>query len=211
MADIQLKILSNVADVVSRFQGIAKDQVPFATALALTRTAQDCRLRGIEEMKARFHVRRPFDLTVFRVNAATKDNFVASLGLTARGTAIFGKFLKDGDKTPTKGAAIAVPTPNVPEGGDRRVAKELWPETGTQKSASSKLARYRSLGLFRIGNVIFQRAGTGSHDLTPVFALTPAARIKERFGVKQWGPDTVNKNWSKNFQDAFIKAVKTAK
>lgn len=49
--------------------------------------------------------------------------------------------------------------------------------------------------------------------LAPVamYALVPKARMKPRYGFEVAVADVVNKNFEKNFEVAFAKAVRTAK
>lgn len=63
---------------------IEKRQVPFATALALTRTAQQAKLSIEQQMRTAFDRPTPFVLKSFRLIPATKSRLVAEVSLKDR-------------------------------------------------------------------------------------------------------------------------------
>ena len=72
-------IESNVADAARFLDNIGKSQLPFATAVALTRTAQDVRRAEQDEMRAMFDRPTPFSLNAFEVAPATKESQAAEV------------------------------------------------------------------------------------------------------------------------------------
>lgn len=69
----------NIREVIGRLNDMQRRQVPFATALALTRTAQEVRKAEIEEMKQVFDRPTPFTLNSLYLKAATKANLTARM------------------------------------------------------------------------------------------------------------------------------------
>ncbi len=72
-------VRSNVLDVAKAFDNIGKAQLPFATAVALTKTALDVRAAERDEMRAVFDRPTPFSLNAFEVTPATKESQVAEV------------------------------------------------------------------------------------------------------------------------------------
>jgi hypothetical protein len=56
----QMGLESNFLSVVRQVQDVGKTQLPFATAMALTRTARDVQNRATTEVSKRFKIRRKF-------------------------------------------------------------------------------------------------------------------------------------------------------
>jgi hypothetical protein len=71
--DVRAEIASTIRDLNS----FRSDQLPFATALALTRTAQDARDEVRRSMPSRFTVRRDWIAKGVVVDQATKTNLTA--------------------------------------------------------------------------------------------------------------------------------------
>lgn len=68
------------ADALGRkLSNAVANQIPFATALALTKTAQDIRAAERTEMQRVFDRPTPFTLNAFEVIAARKDSLVAEV------------------------------------------------------------------------------------------------------------------------------------
>jgi hypothetical protein len=105
LARIQIR---GVKEVQDEFRSINADQIPFATALALTRTAQDGQ-KDIQDvvLPTRFTLRRgPFMRAGIRIRAATKANLVAIV----QDIHSFMELQETtGLKTPTYGRALAIP------------------------------------------------------------------------------------------------------
>lgn len=70
---------TNAADLERRLNNAFARQVPFATALALTRTAQKIREAEKAEMQSVFDRPTPFTLNAFQVVPANKDTLAAEV------------------------------------------------------------------------------------------------------------------------------------
>lgn len=71
---------SNTIAVANALDNIAKSQLPYATAVALTRTAVDVRRAEQTEMRQVFDRPTPFSINAFEVTPATKSHLVAEVG-----------------------------------------------------------------------------------------------------------------------------------
>ena len=76
---MRIDVRHNIADVVKHLTEIERRHVPFATALALTRTAQEVRKAEVEEMKKVFDRPTPFTLRSLYLKPATKADLTAKV------------------------------------------------------------------------------------------------------------------------------------
>ncbi len=89
MAAFKINVRSNVILVASNFRDLGQRQMPFATALALTRTAQAVKRAEIAEMDRVFDSPTPYTRNALYLKSATKANLSAHVWLkddTSKGT-----------------------------------------------------------------------------------------------------------------------------
>jgi len=82
---ITIDVRSNIADVARNLELYQKEQLPFATALALTETAKDIRVAQRKEMRDVFDRPTPFTLNSLFLQAATKRKMTAVVWLKDSG------------------------------------------------------------------------------------------------------------------------------
>jgi len=76
---MELKVTGDIRAIEASLSGLAKRQVPFATALSLTRTAQFVQRKMIEEIKRSFDRPKPYTLGSTYVKPATRTNLQAEV------------------------------------------------------------------------------------------------------------------------------------
>lgn len=76
---IRLDVRHNIADVIAKLKTNRRDQLPYATALTLTRTAQRTKAFLIALMPRVFDRPTPYTLKSLFVRSATNTNLVASV------------------------------------------------------------------------------------------------------------------------------------
>lgn len=109
---MQIDVRVDLKNAERYLQGLRKDQVPFATAYALTQTAKDAQSNIIKEMQRAFDRPKPYTLNGTYVKPATKRNLVALVKLKDGYLGDAGEQSKKG--TPDKYLAAQV------KGGARR-------------------------------------------------------------------------------------------
>lgn len=111
MAAIEISVGTNAAQIAAALGDFVGKQLPFATATALTRVAQDSREEVVRAMPQHFKIRSKRVLKTVRIQPADKRDWPhpqAKVGILDQFMAIH---VLGGQKTPQKGAAhIAVPT-----------------------------------------------------------------------------------------------------
>jgi hypothetical protein len=214
MPIVQLRI-ENLKQVQEEMRAIASDQLPYATALALTKTAQAGQ-RNIRDtvLPSRFVLRRASWMKAnIKIDPATKANLVAAVRDTFGAMALQET---GGAKIPY-GSAIAVPL----RGARPSPASLISP----QNMPSAIMAR----GGFINGNIMYdvtvkagrRRAVKGafgvsssaswSRQIIPMYALVPRANVPARYGFEAAVEEIVRTTFGDNFREAFKRAVRTAR
>jgi hypothetical protein len=104
-------VQTNAAEVGRAIRNLAKDQIPFATAVALTRVAQDAREEVVSKMPEHFTVRSKRVLAGVKIDPARKADWPRCFSRVGTLDQFMALQVTGGVKRPQKGAAhIAVPT-----------------------------------------------------------------------------------------------------
>jgi hypothetical protein len=208
--------IQNMDQVQAELRDINANQVPFATALALTKTAQGGQLKVRNDILPRqFTLRRvSWAKQGIRIQAATKQKLEATvqdinpyMDLQETG----------GDKLPY-GSAIAVPLSGArPTLGaliadsDRPhavMARGGFIRNGIMYAVALKAGRRGSIGKGIKG---ISKAASWDKQIVPMYALVPRASIKPRYGFADAMKQVVEETFAQNFSTAFAQAVRTAK
>lgn len=189
---------------------IVEKQVPFALALALTRTAKDAQKEVHQAMPKVFDQPNPFTRRSVAIIPAKKQRPVAWVlvkDLQARYLAIQEV---GGQRRPMPGAPITIPVNirrnrygNIPRGAiGREVAKPNVFTVGPRDRRARKLPP----GIYRR-----QRGRNRSKPPKMLVALQKRARYRPRFGFKRRVIKIVLDRFPDNFNSALRKALKTAR
>lgn len=179
-------------------------QMTFAAASALTKTAKEGQAAVIENLPKEFTLRtnwfEPKMRFGIRIKPAKKNSLRAEVGTDAEW---LDKFETGKDKTP-KNRFLAIPMDNV-----RRNKKQL-----IQKSQRPAGLRGRGDVVLQTksGPVLFQRQGRGKKKrLVALYNLETKAKIRKVSPVLTPVVKIVKGRLMRNFNEEFIKALKTAK
>ena len=207
--------LRGVKEVQAEFRSMGADQIPFATALALTKTVQS--LQKFDQntiLPSRFTLRRaPWIKQGVRIKAATKANLEASvedihgfMGLQETG----------GEKIPF-GNAIAVPLPGArPNVGsiipDNKRPKAVMANGGFIRNGIMYAVQARYKKQRRRGGIVGPMNATQQRNkIVPMYVLVSQANIKPRYEFEKTLAPMVGETFKQQFPIAFAQAVRTAK
>ncbi len=238
---MQFDIRSNVRDVSRYFDEVQKKQLPYATVLAMTKTAQDVKEEEITVMKRVFNNPTPYALNALRVVPAKKKTMIASVefkDFAGKGTPakrflnpeVHGgaRSLKSHERQLApymRGYVAAVPAKglslnkygNVPGPTIKRILSHLKVSTDpTQNITNSK----RSKGKRKASQYFAAKNGSGlragvyerkGKKIKPVLIFTRAPRYAKRFPFYETGERVVAARFGINFEIAFQKAMATAR
>lgn len=195
---------TNISTMAKALDAFGKDQIPFATANALTSTAFVIREHIVERTYPEAFTERNkrFAGTAFRVDKANKRN------LEAR---VFDRLGKDflalqamgGIKRP-RGSTISIPTDEINRTG-RGVAKARRPRAllaGGKRAFRQKAKSGQ--------DAIMQRRGKARYPLKVLYIQEPSAKIDKRFNFYEDAKRTAQKVFDDKFKISFARAKKTA-
>jgi len=204
VSGLDIKVESNLSAFTKALDVFGKDQLPFATAGALTSTAFVVRETIVEDTFPRsFNVKnKRFAGATFRVDKANKRK------LEAR---VFDRLGKDflamqesgGTKRP-RGNNVAIPTDEIRVTG-RGVAKARRPRQILQSGKRAFKTRSKTGQ-----EIIAQRRGKKRYPLKVLYVLEPQAQIKPRFPFYTVAQMSAQKTFEKKLPEFLKRARKNA-
>lgn len=187
---------------------LSRKQLPFAQALALTRTAQAAQRKIKGGLPGRFNIRNNFVERGVRIKAATKRKTEAVVFWRAPGGASRRGFAEalarqetGGIKRPAK-RTIALPR-GVKRGAGGRITKSNQP---------GRLLERKNVYIadVRGGAAIFRRVGRGRPKLLYFLTRRPA-KVEARFEFRETATSVARRVYPKEFGKAFARALATRK
>ena len=179
-----------------------RNQIPFATALALTKTAQSAQKRIRRELPERFTIRNRFLERNVRIQAATKRRPEAAiLWKPPASRSSFSKALalqETGGTRKPKGRTIALPR-GVKRGKGGTIGKAQRPARVLQRK---NVFIQDAKG----GAAIFRRVGRGRPRLLYYLTRRPA-RIDARWEFRETARDEARRVFKREFGRAFARAL----
>jgi len=195
---------ANIPDVVRSFDRLRREQVPFATALALTRTAQDAQAQVRDEMPRRFTLRRRWLQSGIRIERATKRDLRAAVKSRDK---MLTKHEFGGTKRPFRGH-LAVPSRDL--GGSQR--KRPIPKRQRPSAILNRPRAFIGSGLGPSNlDFIGQRQRKARRPIHVWYILIERGRIDPRFGFEGTVRLEVEQQFDKRFGEALGKALRTAR
>ena len=194
---MQINVKSNISTFAKAMDAFGRNQIPFATANALTSTAFDVRKQIVDDTyPSSFTVRnKRFASAMFRVEKATRRN------LTAR---VYDRLGRDymtiqaegGLKRP-RGSNIAIPSRQIKRTKTGRVPKNRHPRNVLGgKAYKTKLDSGQE--------VIAEQTGRGAARKQRVlYLLEKIARIPKRFAFYEDANKKAGRVFDRNFRKSF--------
>ena len=195
---LSLNVKSNVKSWTRDLDKIQKRQVPFATARALTWTAQAVQKAIQDRIQRVFENRKKWWLkqqpTGIKIKPAKKTHLIASIYTDAyfADEQEFG-----GLKRPHRGRSILVPSDKVPK---------------SRRKAGGAGAMLKQKTVFSNRKGVFRRVGgKKSRKVALLFWRTPSATVKPRLEFRETARRTAAAKFKQKFMDSLSKALKTAR
>jgi len=200
---VRIEVTSDVERVIKAFDNLSTNQIPFALAKALTRTARDGQGDVRAELPKRFTLRNSWVEKGIRIKPANKALPVAEVGSLEP---FMERQETGGVRTPRSRRRIAVPTAGVKRSGRGMIPKGQRP-AGLRGKPGVFLMRSKSGG----GVGIVRRQGRERLPLQFLYWLKAGVTIKPRFGFKETTGTTVSRRFGPNFVEALGEAMRTAR
>jgi hypothetical protein len=205
----------NIPEIRSYLKGIAKTQVPFATALALNDTIADVAEIEGRELESSLDAPTPFTRKGFYQGRANKRRLTAKLGIK-RIQAEYLQFAIDGGLRKPKRRAILVPGKirlnkfgNMPKGSLKRATAKS--DTFVVNKGDGQSLRP---GIYRRPKVSkSKRARSKKLTASPVLlaAFADKASYRKRYAFHEVGFKAVKLVYRKHFERRLTEAIRSKK
>lgn len=185
---------------------LKRSQLPFATAVALTKTAKAAQAEIRSQLPERFTIRSAFVERGVRIEAATKNRQQAAVFWRGPSGSRFAESLArqetGGVKRPAK-RFLALPR-NVKRGASGAVPKSQRP---------AALLRQKRVFTQDVagGKVILRRVSKDAPPRLLFFLMERPAQIPPRFRFRETAANVARRTYRKEFGRAFAKAIATRK
>lgn len=198
---MQIKVNARPASMY--LSQVAREQLPFAVALALTRTAQEGQKVVLQALPAKFTLRKgwwqPKTRMGINYQPATKTRWVSSVYTRASWMALQEE---GGIKSP-KARALAVPSRQV------FPAQKLIPKAKRPKALMAHQRPAFILQTRRGAAIAWRR--TKRAPLQIFYRLIGQARIRPVLRMREDVSRVVEQKWKDNFARTFDEAMRSAK
>ena len=199
-----LRIDLETSSALNALSDLKRSQIPFATALALTRTAQYAQREIKAGLPERFTIRSPFIERGVRVQSATKVSQEAAVYWRGPTGSRFAESLARHETGGLKRPAnryLAIPR-GVKRGAGGKIPKSQRPASLLKRKRvySQEVAG---------GKAIFRRGAKGAAPQLLYFLTPRTAKIAPEFHFRDTARDASRKVFKKEFGRAFAKAIAT--
>jgi hypothetical protein len=184
--------------------GNLRSQIPFASAVALTKTAKHGQTAVLSKLRENFEIRNnwaePSSKFGVKITPAKKNDLKAEVYTRAGWMA---KQEAGGTHLPRQ-KALAVPTENV-----KRNKKQIIPRAqrpGMLRTQGSFILQTKRGGVIAMRKKVRKRS-----ELTVLYGLEPSVKIKARPFMRVPVESAVDKHLSNEFNKALVTALKTAR
>ena len=224
---MRIDVDSNAGEVARSLRFLFRDQVPFATSLAINQTARGIQTEQRAGMRQRFTIRRAYVLQGVKFSKfSTKRDLEAIVEIDPTREFLF-KFEEGGTVRP-RGTRLAVPD-EVRRGKTgvvsrvmrpRRLEFERW---GSGPRAEVHRGKKRTFMIRRPDGTgaILQRLGRRGRKRIPgqrrpgklrmLFSFTPQAQIEPSLEFELTARTVFERSFASNFEASFDRAVRTAR
>jgi hypothetical protein len=210
-----LSIKVNGLENVQRYmEALHQNQLPFAIAKALTKTAQDVQAKVIAGLPSQFTLRtkwyQPNTPYGFKVEKATKINLSAKVYTKAP----WMQLQETGGIKQVPGKRLAIPflekqgsRPGIVF-GVKRTKRDLIMKSQKPQALGSKAFILKG----KKGDLLAMRTGRGKRSILRIlYGLEPKANIKARLHFAETAQQVVDQGWRRNFEEAIEYALRTAR
>ena len=200
---MKIGVKSHIGRVLGPFvRGLARRQLPYATANAINSTCFDIRDNTVKRTYPKaFKVRnKNFARASFRVGKASKYRLEGRV-YDRLGREWLERQARGGTKRPT-GSNLAIPTRNIKRTASGRIGKAKRPRNLRNAFVADLKGK---------GKAVYQRYGRKGKNIRLAYVLEPRAKVSKRFDFYEDAKRVVDKRFASHFSRAFAHAVRTSK
>jgi len=199
---MNLSVSTDIEKAIAKLKSITEaQQLKFAVAKALTKTAYDVQAEVRKNMPNRFILRRQWIVQGIRVEKATKAKLEAVVYSRDK---FMGIQETGGPRSPLRNY-IAIPTSMVKRTKTDLIAKSDRPKALGDKAEIIEMNGHKWLALKKA------RKGANGQRLKLLYLLVPRTQMKERLGLGKDGMKMARARFVDNLEQALKDAVATAR
>lgn len=206
---IRFEVEFNEASIRRWFDGLVRDQIPFAIAQALTWTARDARKKLVSDLPSQFTIRKNVTRSKTNFEKATKRNLTALVGHRLD----YMRRQAEGDVRRAESSRyVAIPTAAAraitPTGVTMR--SKNFPRVFLSKRGKKRHGTFtRSIG----GKIAVFRTRKGANKIDPelMFILSPSVKLEKRWPLQDTVEEVVANRWTENARRSFKRAMRSAR
>jgi hypothetical protein len=200
-----VRVTTNWREVYRYLDRAARRQVPFASALALTRLAQLGQLRVRANLPSRFHLRSGWVSGGIRVIPARKGDWPRQFSAVGSRDDFMALQETGGTKRPRKAASLAIPGLSTARGAGGRISR------GQRPRALLRKRRYftQRLGAgMHAGQIaLLHRLTSERYPLRVVFLFTPEGQIRPTLRMHEDVESRARSQYAVVFKRALTQAL----
>lgn len=201
-----VRLTLETSGALNALSDLKRKQIPFATARALTRTAQAAQAEIRKDLPEHFKIRSPFIGANVRIQAARKSDPVAAVLWRGPASSRFAESLArhevGGLKRPAR-RYLAIPR-GVKRGAGGKIPKSQRP------AALLKRKRVYTQEVAG-GKAVFRRESKGAPPKLLYFLTPRAATIEAEWEFRATAERVARRVFRKEFGKAFAAALRTAR
>jgi len=213
MTNIDMIIETNIVELGLELGDVAAKQIPFATALALTRTALDARDAAKRQLDDDLTIRSKWIFSGIQINKAVKRDWphtASEVGIAENRAFLIDHIIGNSRRKSRKGSRVAIPN----TGEIKRTTTGRIPKAKHVSSLKSKTNRKAfTITSGKTGRKILVRRETkGRYPLKFLYAFESHVSIEARkFRFIEAVTKEAGRVYDKNFGRALAKALATAR
>lgn len=201
---MQFGISSNIKEIERGLNDVARNQVPYATSVAINDVLKDIKRNSEKRLKRQLDRPTPFTMKAFRIKYANKRTLTGMV-YAAHIQEKYLQWAEEGGSRKPKGRAIPVPVRqrlnkygNVPKGALKRALAKPNVFSGAPKGRPGAAG-------------IYQRVGKNNSKLKLLASYETVARYKPRLGFKTGAMRTAEARLPAALYRALVKAMANAR
>lgn len=200
--DIEIK--TNVTKTLAQLDDFAYKQVPFASALALTRIAQRVQKSSQSALSKYFTIRTPWVSKGIRIEPARKNDWPYQEAVVGSKDPFMALQALGGVKKGLK-QNVAIPI------GARPTKLSTTPRSMWPKKLLSSKKQHAFISKRRSAPAIVQANPSDPRKLQVMYLLKPTVRMKARWPFESNATAIVQSQYDREFGAALARAIATAK
>lgn len=198
---VEVRFDTNARELSAGVRLFARTEIPFATAVALTRLAQDSVAEQRRQMPKRMKIRSKGVLRLVTLKRAEKRDHPRAFSLVGVRAEFLARHERGGIVRPTKAKRWAIPTARIKRTVKGKIRKAQRPR---------RLLEKKNVWGERSGpGAIRRRPRGGGGRIETLYLYRPKIRLKPRLELRKTVRQTVRRMYRRRFNEELTKAVRS--